>query len=472
MHKIKNRNIVRIWGIMGLMLFLSSCLAIKKYEKPSVNTEHLFRTDYIHDNAFDGMDTGSIADISWKNMFSDELLKSYIQKALDNNLDIRIAVANIEAAESYVKQSKAGFLPSVNADLDYSITKTSSSSRFGAFTFNQFQIGASAGWEADIWGKIKSRQRAAQAVYLQSVEAHKAVKTSLIAAVANTYYQLAAISAQIKIAQRSVATRDSSVKTTQALKDAGQLTEVAVKQSESQLYDAKLILLNLQKQEKFLENTFCLLLNEAPHSIERNAIDEQHFDSKLSIGVPAKLLANRPDVLQAEYIFRQTFELTNLARSNFYPSFNITASGGLQSMELAKWLDPSSLFANLAAGFIQPIFNQRQIQTAYEVAKTQQEKAYLGYQLAILNAGIDVSNALIEYQTQTESIALNQSKFEANQIAVTMSNRLLQNGLATYLEVLTAQQNMLNAELNLVSAKLGKLNAVVNLYCSLGGGWQ
>lgn len=457
---------------IGLVLLLSSCLAIKKYEKPTAKTDNLYRTDFIHDNAFDGLDTNSIASISWKNFFTDNLLQGYIQNALDNNIDIRIAIQNIEAAESYVKQSKSGFLPSLSTDLGYTFSKTSGNSRFGALTFNQFQLGASAAWEADIWGKIKSQQRATYAQYLQSIEAHKAVKTGLIAAVAKTYYQLVAISAQIEIAQRSVSTRDSSLETTIALKNAGQLTEVAVKQSESQLYEAKIILLNLQKQEKYLENTFCLLLNEQPHTITRNTIETQVFNSPLSIGIPAQLLANRPDVLQAEYFFMQTFELSNLARTNFYPSFMITASGGSQSMELEKWFSASSLFANLAAGITQPIFNRRQIKTAYEVAQTQQQKALLGYQYAILSAGMDVSNALIDYRTQTEAIALEQSKFEANQIAFTISNQLLQNGLATYLEVLTAQQNVLSSELNVINAKLGQLNAVVNLYTSLGGGWR
>ncbi|MCO6494523.1 MAG: efflux transporter outer membrane subunit [Bacteroidetes bacterium] len=460
------------FGLFLMTVVLSSCMVIKKYETPEVKTDNLFRTDYIHDNSFDGMDTSSIAEVSWKNFFSDELLKGYIQTALDNNLDIRIAVQNIEAAEAYVKQSNAGFYPSVGANLEYGFSKTSGSSRFGALSFNQFQMGASLNWEADIWGRIKSQKRAYNASYLMSLEAHKAVKTHLVAAIATSYYQLMALSAQIEIARKSVLTRDSSLTTTKALKEAGQLTEVAVQQSESQLYDAKIILLTLQNQEKFLENAFCLLLNEPPHTIKRNKFKEQQFIPKLSIGVPAKLLANRPDVRQAEFAFMQAFEMTNIARTNFYPAFTITATGGLQSMELAKWFDPSSAFANIAAGFLQPVFNRRQIKTAYEIAKTVQEKAYFGYQLAILNAGIDVSNALINYQTQTEAIELQQKKFEANRNAVIISNQLLQNGLATYLEVLTAQQNELTAELSVVNAQLGQLTAIVSLYESLGGGWR
>lgn len=451
---------------------LSSCYVTKEYQRPEMETKYLYRTDQLDDSVSLVMDSVSMADVSWRNLFTDDLLKQYIKTALDNNIDIRIALKNIDIATAYVEQSKAAFAPSLFGNLNAGYAHNSKNSKAGTPDVAQFQLGASLSWEADIWGKIKSQEKAALAGYLQTVEAHNTVTTRLIANVATIYYQLTAVSEQMKIARQTIQSRDSSLTTTKALMQAGQLTAVAVKQTEAQLYDAQLILLNLKAQERVLENAFCMLLNEPPHPIERNPLSRQEITTPLRTGVAASLLANRPDVRRAGFGLVQAFEMTNVAKTNFYPSLTITAGTGLQSADITNWIGLHSVFANVAGGLLQPIFNRKQIRTAYTVAQIQQEQALLDYQQALLTAGNDVSNALFDYQIQSETIVIEEKKYEAYKIAVDYSEQLLINGLANYLEVLTARQNALATQLNLVNTRYSRLQSIVNLYEALGGGWK
>ncbi len=455
-----------------LLIYLSSCYVGRQYQRPDLNTKDLFRTDQLVDSISLEMDSTSLANVSWQNLFSDPLLKQYIQTALSNNIDIRIALKSIDIASAYLKQAGAAFGPSVNANLNYGFAHNSRNSGITVRDVNQFQLAANLSWEADIWGKLKSAERASSAGYLQTIEAHKAVKTRLVANIASLYYQLGALREQIIIAEKTIVSRDSSLLTTKALKAAGQVTEVAVKQTEAQFYDAQLILVNLHEQERILENTFCMLLNESSHPIERNALSQQEINTPLRTWVAAALLANRPDLRQAEYGLIYAFELTNVARSNFYPSLTISAGTGLQSVDIKNWFDINSVFANVTGGLLQPIVNRRQIKTAYEVAQRQQEQALLNYEQILLKAGNEVSNALYDYQVQTKTIGLEEKKYEAYKKAVDYSEQLLINGLANYLEVLTARQNALATQLNLVNTKYMQLQAIVNLYEALGGGWQ
>ncbi len=463
------QNLYLIFGMVALFA-LSSCFVGRNYERPSVITEGLYRTDNITDNALHLQDTNLMSRVSWKEMFSDNLLVGYIQTALDNNLDVQIALKSIDAAEAYLKQSEAAFTPAASAELDAGYVSSSKNGAQKGAVYQPLQLSANFAWEADVWGKLKSQERANTAAYLQTVEAHRAVKTRLIASVASTYFQLLAISSQMQITRDNIASRDSIIATTKALKAAGRLTEVAVYQAEAQLYDAQMILLNLQKQDRIAENAFCLLLNQPFHTIQRNTLEQQQILTPLAVGVPTQLLANRPDVKQAEYGLMQAFELTNVSESYFYPSLTLTASTGLQSTSISDFFNINSLFGNIAGGLLQPIFNRRQIETANEIAKIQQDKALLNYQSALLSAGNEVSNALYDYQMQTQAIIVGEKQYNAYSTAANYSKQLLENGLATYLEVLTARQSALNAQLNLAAIRYAKLNAITTLYRALGGG--
>lgn len=450
-------------------LLLVSCFAARDYERPDVVKEEYYRTDKLP------QDSLNMAQVSWREMFTDPQLASYIEQGLENNIDIRIAIQQMLAAEAYVKQGKAGYLPSLNLGGHVNHQILSKNSQFGNFfngNITQYDLTANLSWEADIWGKIRSSERAAQASYLQSLAAHKAVKTRLIADIAITYYQLLMLDEQKRIIQETIETRSKSLETTKALKEAGSLTEVGVKQTEAQLYTAQALLIDINNQIRLLENSFSILLGEGPHDIARSELDRQEITTKLNTGVPSQLLRNRPDVMAAEYNLVNAFELTNVAKSKFYPSLVLSASGGFQSLDLKELFNVNSLFANLAGSLAEPILQGRKIRTGYEVSQAQQEEALLNFRQSILTASKEVSDALYNYQASTEKIEVKTNEFQAYKDASDFSQELLNNGLANYLEVLTARENALNSELGLITAEFNQLRSIVELYEALGGGWQ
>ncbi|GGW98628.1 efflux transporter outer membrane subunit [Salegentibacter mishustinae] len=455
----------------ALPFLLVSCFAAKDYERPELEeiSEELYRTDNLP------QDSLSMAVISWKEIFTDPILKNHIEEGLENNIDIRIAIQQMLAAEAYVKQGKASYFPTLNAGPAVSHQILSPNSQFGSFfdgSITQYDVTGNLSWEADIWGKIRSNDRAFTAAYLQSEAAHKAVKTQLIANIASNYYQLLSLDEQLRIAEQTLENRESSLETTEALKTAGNVTEVGVQQTKAQLHTAEALVVQLKNQIRLLENSLSILLGEGPQEIERTELSKQNIITPLNTGVPSQLLRNRPDVIAAEYGLINAFELTNAARANFYPSLTLTASGGFQSLELDKLLNANSLFANLGASLLQPIINKRQIRTQYEVSQAQQQQALLNFKQAILVAGREVSDALSNYKASTERKNILENEYEAYSKASDFSEELLNNGLVNYLEVLTARENALNSRLNLISAEYNKLNSIVNLYKALGGGWQ
>jgi NodT family efflux transporter outer membrane factor (OMF) lipoprotein len=403
------------------------------------------------------------------------LLSEYIEEGLQNNLDIRIALQQITAAESYMKQGKMGYLPSLDAKASMTHQELAPNSQFGSFfngSIEQFELTGNLSWEADIWGKIRSNQRATQASYLQSMAAHQAVKTRLISQIASNYYLLLALDQQHKITEATIENRKKSLQTIQALKEAGNVTQVAVDQTAAQLYNAQALLIDIEKNIFRTENAFAILLGKPASQINRSFLANQTLTRDLNIGLPAQLLANRPDVLSAEYSLMNTFELTNVAKSSFYPSLTLTGTGGLQSLEFNEWFSSGSLFATLVGGITQPIFNKRRIRTQYEVAKAHQEESLLNFKKTLLTAGQEVSNALYEYEAETKKYEFRQNEVESLRKAELNSEILLNNGFGTYLDLLTARQNALNAELNSIDNKLQQLQAIVELYRALGGGWQ
>lgn len=467
--KLLYRSKFLIVGVFALSL--QSCFVAKDYKRSEdvIPAENLFRTDELP------QDSLSMAELSWRQLFTDPVLDSYIEKGLQNNIDVRIALQQIIAAEAYVKQGKAGFLPTLDASGRVAHQEFSNNGQQGLAGItngDSYEIAATATWEADIWGKIRSNSRAFEASYLQSLAAHQTIKTRLISDIATTYYQLLALDEQRLVTLETISTRGEALETTKALKDAGNLTEVGVKQTEAQLYTAKALLLDIENQIRLQENTLSILLGEAPQGKQRTTLDEQEITAELNIGFPAELLKNRPDLREAEYNLINAFELTNVARANFYPSLQLTASGGLQSLDVEKLFDVNSLFSSLIGSLAQPILNKRRIRTEFEVSKARQEQAKLNFQYALLNAGKEVSDALYAYEYNTDKIEAKTMEFEAYTDATRYSEELLDNGLVNYLEVIIARQNSLNSQLNLIDARFNQLAAVVELYRALGGGWK
>ena len=467
---IKHKFLSKALLLVVVPFTLQSCFVAKNYERPELEeTQNLFRTDNLPSDSL------SMADVSWKTLFTDAFLNQYIEEGLQNNIDIRVAIQQMLSAEAYAKQGKAGYFPTLSAGASVTHQELSQNSQFGSFfngAIDQYAFTGDLSWEADIWGKIRSNKRALQAIYLQSVAAHQAVKTRLIADISSTYYQLLSLDAQLEITKRSVAVRDSSVYTIQALKDAGNVTQVAVDQNIAQYNNARALQVDIEAAIFRAENTLSILLGKEPQHFERSILEDQNLNTELKLGVPSLLLRNRPDVIAAEYSFVQAFELTNVARSNFYPSLKLTATGGFQSLDFDQLFNSNSLFATIVGGLTQPIFNKRQIKTQKEVADAQQEQALLEFKRSLLVAGNEVSNALYTYDAETEKFEYRKLEVEALRNAETNSSELLRNGYANYLDLLTARQSALNAELNVIDSKLQQLLSIVDLYEALGGGWQ
>jgi multidrug efflux system outer membrane protein len=454
--------------VLGGALTLQSCFVAKKYDRPTIDTEDLYRSEVV------AKDSTSMADMPWQDLFTDPILQGHIQKGLENNFDIRTAIQNIAASEASLKQRKAGYFPTLNANGTWTHQEISGNSQFGSLfsSLDQYQLAANLSWEADIWGKIRSNKRAANAQFLQSVAANQAVKTQVVANIASLYYQLLSLDAQLEIAEQTLTNRTQSIETIVALKDAGQVNEVAVKQTEAQKYATELIIEDLKYNIEILENTMSILLGESPKNIDRSTFDAQVLTPEIDLGVPALLLANRPDVIAAEYGLVNAFELTNVARSNFYPSLTITATTGFQSLELSELIDANSFFANIVSGLTQPIFNQRQLRTQKEIALSNQEKALIGFERTLKTAGKEVSDALASYNNETKKLSIRTQQVDALKKASEYSEELLNYGMATYLEVLTAKDNALNSELSLIDNKFKQFNAIITLYRALGGGWK
>lgn len=466
---MKNR-IYKIALLAIAAVLLQSCFVSKDYKRPELKTADLYRNEIV------STDTVSFANVSWDKIFTDPLLQGYITKGLENNLDIKIAMQNLAAAEASMKQGKAGYFPTLSAGADWTHQELSKNSQFGAIVQNrstdQYQLTGTLSWEADIWGKIRSNKRATNAAFLQTSAVNQAIKTQLIASIATTYYQLMAIDSQIKVAEETLINREQSVETIKQLKKAGNVTEVGVKQTEAQKYATLLIIADLKNNAVLLENTLNILLGESSKKIERSTFETQKIQPQITLGVPANLLRNRPDVIAAEYNLISNFEMTNVAKSSFYPSFKITATGGLQTIHLNEWFSANSIFANIVTGLTQPIFNQRQLKTKYEIAKANQEKAYIQFEQSLLTAGKEVSDALAQYNNETYKIKVREKQVDALKKAANFSDELLTYGLANYLEVLTSKNDALNAELSLVDNKFQQYKTIIQLYKALGGGWQ
>ena len=468
---MKKYRIFNITLIAAGLFAVQSCFVAKDYNRPeAVVNEANFRTDVI------AKDSATVATVSYKQIFTDGQLQALINQGLQNNLDIRSALQNIAVAEAYAKQGKAGYLPTLSVGPKYTFSESSRNTPFGAMmtdrSQSQYEVSGNLSWEADIWGKIRSNQRASAATYLQTVEAHKAVKTQIVASIANAYYNLLALDEQKIILDKTLINREQSLETTKALKEAGSVTEVAVNQTEAQLYNVKSLLVDVENGIKLNENVLSVLLGSNPQSINRSTLAAQNINSKLSVGVPAQLLENRPDIKAAEFGLMNAFENVNIANASFYPSLTISATGGVQGIDIDKLFSAQSIFATVIGGLTQPLLQQRKIRTQKEVALANQEKALITYKSKILNASKEVSDALYTYDAAVKKADYKQKEYTLYNQAISNSEELLNYGMANYLEVITARDNGLNAELNVVNAKLSSLTSMVDLYRAVGGGWQ
>ena len=451
---------------------LSACSITKKYERPTtLSTDKLYRDEASADST-------TIADMPWQSVFKDEKLNALIQKGLDNNLNLKNAIENIIQAQASLRQSKLAYYPTLQLDANATHTKQSEAGLNFPAGINintlttTYKLGLSTSWEADIWGKLSSSKRAALATYLATDAAKQAVQTQLISDIANNYFLLLAFDKQLKITQETLESRIKNVATIKDLKEGAIVTGAAVVQSEANQHAAEVLIPDLKQSIRETENALNILLGQAPGPIERGELGTQIIPENIAIGMPSQLLQNRPDVRQAEFNFRVAFESTNLAKTYFYPSLTLTASGGFSNLELKDFFS-NSIFYSIIGGLTQPIFNQGKNKMRLTTAQSQQLQAYNNFQQSLLTAGQEVSNALYSYQMAVEKEDSRQKQIEALEKAVDFTQQLLEYSSATnYTDVLTSEQNLLAAQLSGINDNLQKLQAVVNLYRALGGGWK
>ena len=436
---------------------MTGCGIYKPYTRPEVTTDGLYGTA-------ETADTTTLGDLSWQEMFTDPQLQALIGQALESNTDLQSAGWRIQEAEATLKSARLAYLPSFNFAPQGSL-----SSFDGATPTKTYSIPVQASWQIGIFNGLTNAKRRAKALYLQSREYEQAVKTQLIASVANLYYTLLMLDSQYDVTEETAAKWRQSVEMMQAMKQAGLANEAAVAQYEANTLSIEASLHDLAYQRTQTENSLCSLLGEAPHTIARGELADQHMPETLAVGVPLQMLANRPDIRQAEYSLMQSYYATASARSALYPSITLSGTLGWTNNN-GIIVNPGKMIWNAAASLLQPIFNANANRAQVKIAKAQQEESRLAFQQALLNAGAEVNNALTQSQSARAKADLRMRQIEALERAVESTELLMQHGTTTYLEVLTAQQSLLSAQLSQIADRFDEIQGAVNLYQALGGG--
>ncbi|SFW53031.1 efflux transporter outer membrane subunit [Chitinophaga sancti] len=454
--------------ILAAATFVASCKVTKPYRQAETAADSKLYRDST------STDTTTMADLPWTQLFTDPHLQALIREGIANNLDLKVASARMNAAAANLRQSKQAFLPTVDATASVTQQKVAASQGGSFITANRtYQLYASASWELDVWGKLRSTKRAYMAAFLQSDAYRRAVLTQLIANIASNYYALLAYDEQLKITRQTVENRKTDVETMKTLKESDVVTGADVVQSEANRYAAEVTIPDLLQNIRETENTISVYLGRSPGAVERGVLSEQSVNADLKTGLPAQLLANRPDVQQAEYQLRYYYELTNVARTYFYPSLSITATGGLNGTSLDHYFDASHFFGSIVGSLTAPIFQQGQNKQRLRVAEANQQEYLVTYKKTLLTAGQEVTNALFDYNAAVDKAAIRGQQIAYLQKSVDYTKELLKYTSNTnYTDVLTSEQSLLSAQLNSISDKLQQLQAVVTLYRSLGGGWK
>lgn len=426
-------------------------------------------------------DTQTIATIPWRQFFPDATLRRLIDTALVRNNDLQLAIKNIEIADQALKQARMSLVPAAAVNVGASSTIPSENSLNGSLTkqflgkqhIEDFNANIGLSWEADFWGKVRNRKRAALAEYLQTTEARKAMQTTIISMVAQGYYNLLMLDEQLNIARKNEALADSTVRILELQQSVGQVTALATQQAIAQKLTAAQLVPELERAALVQENALSVLTGAMPHEIPRLHKETQLSPVPLSAGVPVQLVQNRPDVKQAELALAVANARVGLAKADFYPSLMVTATGGVNSFKASNWFNvPASLFGIVAGSVAQPLLQRRTIKTRYKVALIEREKTVILFRQSILRSVEEVSNALGRLEKLSQEYQIASNKVDVSRKATQNAQLLFQNGMATYLEVITAQGSLLQSELVLANLKTAQLSAMADLYRSVGGGWN
>lgn len=454
--------------IVGLAtLVLTSCKSLYgKYERPEVNTTGLLRDAISDTDTLAVTDTTTFANLPWRELFTDPKLQALIEIGLENNPDLLNAALNVQMAEAQLKASKLAFLPSVSFSPQGTL-----SSWDGSKASKTYSLPINASWNLDIFGNLLSQKRSTQMFLVQMKDVQVSVQSSLIANIANMYYTLLMLDEQMRIINEMEQLTKETWEIMKVQKEAiTGVRSTAVQAAEASYYSVLAQKEDMRRQIRETENSLSLLLGRQAGLIERGTLAEQSLPTEFSTGVGIQLLANRADVHANEMALAQCFHDVQTARSRFYPSLNISGSGAFTNSSGAGIVNPGAWLLSAVGSLVQPIFQNGQLIANLKVAKAQYEQAYNTWQNSVLQAGAEVSNALVLYNASDAK-----SKIEAKQVEVLRKNvedtrMLMATAGSTYLEVIEAQSSLLNAELSKVQDDFYKMQAVVNLYYALGGG--
>ncbi|MDE6012287.1 MAG: efflux transporter outer membrane subunit [Prevotella sp.] len=457
----------KIMMILAVSSMMASCGLYNKYERPDVNTTGLVR-DIVSDGDTLQVNTDeNFGDLPWREVFTDPQLQSLIEKALENNTDLRNAALNVKMMEDMLKVAKLSFLPSVAVAPSGTISRVQMD---GATTGKTYQLPISASWNVDLFGNILSQKRSRQMQLLATKDYQVVVKTNIICGIANLYYTLMMLDEQKVILNDMEGLTKETWEMMKLQHQLGMARSTSVQSAEANYYSVQAQAIDLKRQIREMENSMSLLLNEPGHQIPRGKFSEQSLPTKFSAGVGIQLLSNRADVHAAEMALAQCFYDAETARSKFYPNINVSGTAMFTNSLGSAIVNPGKWLLSAVGSLTQPIFQHGAIIAGLKVAKAQQEQAYNTWQNTVLKAGNEVSNALVLYHASDEK-----SQLEARQIAVLTKNvndtqLLYKSKGSSYLEVISAESNLLNARISKVQDDFYKMQAVVNLYQALGGG--
>lgn len=455
----------KIFLFASASLLMTSCGLYNKYERPQVNAKGIVRDVLSTTDTLAVADTASFGNLPWREVFTDPQLQSLIETGLANNTNLLNAALNVKMVEDQLIIAKLAFVPGFTFSPQGTVASWD-----GNKATKTYSLPVTASWSVDLFGNLLNVKRSAQMALLATKDYQQVVQTKVISNIANMYYTLLMLDKQLQVVNDMSKLVEETWNIMKIQKELGRVKETSVQSAEANLYSVQAQAADLKRQIRETENSLSLLLGQQAQTIKRGTFEGQSLPSKFSTGIGLQLLNNRPDVHYAEMSLAQCFYDVNTARSKFYPNITISGTGAFTNSGGGGIVNPGKWLLSAVGSLTQPIFAHGQIIAGLKVAKAKQEQAYNTWQNAVLSAGSEVSNALVLYNSSDEKSKLEEKQVESLKKNVEYNKMLFNDGSATYLEVITAQQSLLNAELSKVADDFYKMQAVVNLYYALGGG--
>ena len=455
----------KIFLFASASLLMTSCGLYNKYERPEVNAKGIVRDVQSTTDTLAVADTASFGNLPWREVFTDPQLQSLIETGLANNTNLLNAALNVKMVEDQLMIAKLAFVPGFTFSPQGTVASWD-----GNKASKTYSLPVTASWSVDLFGNLLNVKRSAQMALLATKDYQQVVQTKVISNIANMYYTLLMLDKQLQVVNDMSKLVEETWNIMKIQKELGRVKETSVQSAEANLYSVQAQAADLKRQIRETENSLSLLLGQQAQTIKRGTFEGQSLPSKFSTGIGLQLLNNRPDVHYAEMSLAQCFYDVNTARSKFYPNITISGTGAFTNSGGGGIVNPGKWLLSAVGSLTQPIFAHGQIIAGLKVAKAKQEQAYNTWQNAVLSAGSEVSNALVLYNSSDEKSKLEEKQVESLKKNVEYNKMLFNDGSATYLEIITAQQSLLNAELSKVADDFYKMQAVVNLYYALGGG--